>query len=192
MKVELCSPQLIYHQSALNPIKPTFSYGISHGFSHETHQFPMGFPMVFPWNSTFSHGFSDGFPMVFHQFPMAFPMVFQLREAFLDFSAPLRRLLRCSPPFRSRAPGVDLMLFHRFFGTIQWIAWENLQETVDFPYEIFNPLNLQPILQFCPNYVLLNFQQIAGGGKCPKVSHHPTIGGINSNRYLFWWCSILS
>ena len=28
----------------------------------------------------------------------------------------------------------------------------------------------------------------AGVGKCPNVSHHPTIGDIISNRYLFWWC----
>ena len=29
----------------------------------------------------------------------------------------------------------------------------------------------------------------SGVGKCPNVSHHPTIGEIISNRYLFRWCS---
>ena len=27
-----------------------------------------------------------------------------------------------------------------------------------------------------------------GVGKCPNVSHHPTIGDIISNRYSVWWC----
>ena len=27
----------------------------------------------------------------------------------------------------------------------------------------------------------------SGVGQCPNVSHHPTIGDIISNRYLFWW-----
>ena len=28
----------------------------------------------------------------------------------------------------------------------------------------------------------------SGVGKCPNVSHHPNIGNIISNRYLFQWC----